>query len=97
MHDPQAATKGAELASGLGAIVLGAGLALVLPEWLRTYAFPLLIGGLLVHGAGMTLKYRLEARGGPPLWWERTLFWLCWVLLALLGIWIGAAALAIRQ
>jgi len=97
VHDPQAATKGAELASGLGAIVLGAGLALVLPEWLRTYAIPLLIGGGLVHGAGMTLKYRLEARGGLPLWWERALFWLCWVLLAMLGLWIAGAALATRQ
>jgi hypothetical protein len=97
VYDPQAATKGAELASGLGAIVLGAGLALVLPGWLRTYAIPLLIGGVLVHGAGMTLKYRLEVRDGPPLWWERALFWLCWALLALLGIWIAAAALATRQ
>jgi len=98
MHDPQAATrKGAELASGLGAAVLGAGLALVLPEWLRTCAIPLLMGGVLVHGAGMTLKYRLEARGGPPLRWERGLFWLCWALLAMLGIWIAVAALATRQ
>jgi len=97
MHDPQAAGKGAELASGLGAMVLGAGLALVLPEWLRTFAIPLLIGGVLVHGAGMTLKYRLEARRGPPLWWERALFWLCWGLLALLGIWIAAVALFARQ
>jgi hypothetical protein len=97
--DPQAATKtkGAELASGLGAIALGAGLALVLPEWLRTYAIPLLIGGVLVHGVGMTLKYRLEARSGPPLWWEQALFWLCWALLGMLGIWIAAAALATRQ
>ena len=97
MHDPQAATKGAELASGLGAIILGAGLALVLPEWLRTYAIPLLTAGVFVHGAGMTLKYRLETRGGPPLWWERALFWLCWALLAMLGIGIAAAALASRQ
>lgn len=91
------AIKRAELASGLGAIALGAGLALVLPEWLRTYAIPLLIGGVLVHGAGMTLTCRLEARGGPPLWWERALFWLCWALLAMLGIWIAVAALATRQ
>jgi hypothetical protein len=91
------AIKRAELASGLGAIALGAGLALVLPDWLRTYAVPLLVGGVLVHGAGMTLKYRLEARGGPPLRWERALFWLCWALLAMLGVWIAAAALATRQ
>jgi hypothetical protein len=89
MHDGRA--KGAELAYGLGAIVLGAGLALVLPEWLRAYALPLLIGGVVVHGVGMTLKYRLESRGGPPLWWERALFWLCWAGLAALGLWLVVA------
>jgi hypothetical protein len=82
--------KGAELASGLGAIVLGAGLALVLPEWLRTYAIPLLAGGVLVHGVGMTLKYRLANREGPVLAWEQALFWLCWACLAALGLWITA-------
>lgn len=91
MFGRSAATKGAELASGLGAIVLGAGLALVLPEWLRAFAMPLLVGGIAVHGAGMTLKYRLEARDGPPIWWERSLFWVCWASLAGLGIWIAAA------
>jgi hypothetical protein len=97
VHGQWAASKGAELASGLGAIVLGAGLALVLPESLRRYATLLLIAGVIVHGLGMTLKYRLEARDGPPLWWERALFWLCWACLAGLGIWITAAALATRQ
>lgn len=97
MPDRLAATRGAELASGLGAIVLGAGLALVLPEWLRVYAVPLLVGGVVVHGLGMTLKYRLESGRGPQLWWERTLFWLCWALLFALGIWIAAAALSTRQ
>lgn len=86
--------KSAELASALGAIVLGAGLALVLPGWLRSYALPLLAAGALVHGAGMTLKYRWELRSGPPPWWERALFWGCWAGLAGLGAWIAAAALA---
>jgi len=84
--------KAAELASGLGAIVLGAGLALVLPDGLRNYALPLLIAGILVHGVGMTLKYRLQSRSGPPLWWEGVLFWGCWVCLVGLGIWMAAAA-----
>ena len=89
MYGQPTATKGAELASGLGAVVLGAGLALMLPQWLRAYALPLLVGGVLVHGVGMTLKYRLETREGAMLWWERALFWLCWACLAVLGIWIG--------
>lgn len=83
------AIKRAELASGLGAIVLGAGLALIAPDWLRAYSLVLLATGLLVHGAGMTLKYRLETREGPQLWWERLLFWLCWVCLALVAVWIA--------
>jgi hypothetical protein len=86
--------KAAELASGLGAIVLGAGAALMLPEWLRTYALPLLAGGAFVHGVGMTLKYRLESRHGPTLWWERALFWLCWAGLAALGLWIAVVSAA---
>ena len=86
---PGGHVKAAELASGLGAIVLGAGLALLLPGWLRTYALPLLVGGVLIHGVGMTLTYRLESRDGPPLWWERALFWLCWACLAALGLWIA--------
>ena len=68
-------------------------MALVLPDWLRAYALPLLIVGVLVHGAGMSLKYRLESRDGPLVWWERGLFWTCWACLAGLGIWIGAAAI----
>ena len=81
--------KAAELASGLGAAVLGAGLTLMLPPSLRSYALALLISGVAVHGVGMTLKYRLESRDGPPLWWERTLFWLCWACLIALGIWFA--------
>jgi hypothetical protein len=92
MKNGQPATaKGAELASGLGAIVLGSGLALVLPEWLRAYAMPLLVAGIVVHGLGMTLKYRLETRAGAPLWWERALFWLCWMCLAALVTWLVVA------
>ena len=86
MRGRSTVTKAADLASGLGAIVLGAGLALVLPERLHALAIPLLVGGVLVHGMGMTLKYRLENREGPPLWWERTLFWLCWACLAVVSL-----------
>jgi len=83
------AAKVAELASGLGAIVLGAGLALVAPAWLRGYGGILLLAGVVVHGLGMSLKYRIEANDGGLLWWERALFWLCWVILGGLGAWIA--------
>ena len=86
---PRGHVKAAELVSGMGAIVLGAGAALMLPELLRAYALPLLAGGAFVHCLGMTLKVRLELRDGPPLWWEQALFWLCWLGLAALGLWIA--------
>lgn len=86
--------KAAELASSLGAGVLGAGLALVLPTSLRPDGWALLAAGALVHGAGMTLKYRLETSNGPRLWWERALFWLCWASLGTLAVWLGVSVLA---
>lgn len=94
MRSPSSIIKAAELASGLGAIVLGAGLALLAPDALRRYALVLLMVGLGVHGAGMTLKYRLDNREGPPLWWERALFWLCWACLISLAGWMGVRLLA---
>lgn len=94
MHGASGTAKAAELASGLGAVVLGSGLALVLPVWLRQYAVPLLVVGAVVHGVGMTLKYRLEAHARQPLWWKHALFRGCWACLAGLGLWIAATAVA---
>jgi hypothetical protein len=84
----RSAAKAVELASGLGAIVLGAGLALLVPDALRGYAIPILVAGILVHGVGMSLKHRLEAVERQPLWWERALFWFCWASLGLLAVWL---------
>lgn len=80
------AAKGAELASGIGAIVLGAGLALLAPALLSAYAVPILAAGIVVHGTGMTLKHRLESAARAPIWWETALFWLCWGVLAILAV-----------
>jgi hypothetical protein len=88
MRNPSSTIKSAELASGLGAIVLGAGLASLAPQLFQAHALTLLITGLVIHGAGMTLKYRLENRQGLPIWWESALFWLCWACLAVLAGWL---------
>ncbi len=88
MKNPSPTLKAAELASTLGVMALGAGFALLFPDELRRHALVLLAVGLVVHAVGMGLKYRLEHRMGPPLWWERLLFWLCWASLAGLAAWI---------
>lgn len=84
----RAAAKAAQLASGLGAIVLGAGLALLAPDILRYFSIPILVTGILVHGVGMALNHRLEADEHEPLWWESALFWLCWLCLGILAVWL---------
>jgi hypothetical protein len=89
MRSTPAAIKGIELASGLGAIVLGVGIGLFVPLPLHVYALPLLAASVLVHGAGMSLKYRLETHQGQAFWWEMVLFWLCWAILAVLAAWLA--------
>lgn len=84
-----ALVKSAELLSGVGAIVLGAGLGLLAPLLMQRHALPLLGAGVILHGAGMTLKYRLEAGGREPQWWDRTLFWACWALLLATLWWVA--------
>jgi hypothetical protein len=88
------AAKAAELASGLGAIVLGAGVGLLAPDALRGFGVPVLVAGALVHALGMTLKHRLENQERRLLWWENALFWLCWGCLGGLAAWAGFWILA---
>ncbi len=77
MHVRSTATRETELAPCLGGIVVDAGLALIDLEAVRAYPVSLLVASLVVHGAGMTPKYRHEGRESPPVWWERLLLWLC--------------------
>ena len=66
---PRGHVKAAELVSGMGAIVLGAGAALMLPELLRADALPLLAGLVLSWAAGLAVtavvsRFALKAQNG---------------------------------
>lgn len=62
------AAKAAELACGQSAIILGGGLALLVPDVLRGDAIPILVAGLLVQGSAWVLttgwKQSSENRSG---------------------------------
>ena len=81
--------KRAELLSSLGAGVLGAGIALLLPNQLAPYAIPILLLGLISHSVGMSQKHGLEQQGEVVrIWWAEALYWFCWLALAALLVWI---------
>lgn len=75
--------KVAELSSGVGALVLGAGLGALFPSWFAPAAGLVTVSGLALHAFGMWDKHRLEAANETenPLW-VTALYWLCWLLLA---------------
>jgi hypothetical protein len=93
--DLRRSLKNSELISGVGALVLGAGLGLLAPMLMRRYAVLVVVVGIALHGAGMTLKYHLERRqNGAGVWWERLLFWTCWLGLAVLAVWLTVRLLS---
>jgi hypothetical protein len=81
--------KRAELASGVGAGVLGGGLGLLLAPYLGSYAIIILVLGAFLHGWGMLDKHRMDAEAASSsIWWSDLLYWVCWVALLLLAIYI---------
>ncbi len=81
--------KKAELLSSLGAGVLGAGIALLLANFLASYAIPILLLGLVSHTVGMSRKHSLEQRGNNSReWWVEGLYWFCWLALTALLLYI---------
>lgn len=80
-----ARVKKAELLSPLGAGVLGAGIALLLPNQLAPYAIPILLFGLISHAVDMSQKHGLGQQGEAiRVWWAEGFYWLCWLALAAL-------------
>jgi hypothetical protein len=77
------AIKRAELLAAAGIFVLGTAAGAWYSDALNGYIAPLLVLGGVCHGIGMYAKHRLETTRGIRLpTWYRSLYWLCWVLLA---------------
>ena len=82
--------KRAELAGGLGALVLGAGLGAASPRLIGA-AWPVVLGiGLVTHAWGMWDKHRIESNSAIAPAWANTLYWICWALLALVAAYLLA-------
>lgn len=81
--------KSAELLSTLGAGVLGAGIALLIPNLLASYAIPILLIGLAMHSVGMVqMRAHEKQSNSPRVWWMEALYWFCWLALAWLFLYI---------
>lgn len=78
--------KRAELLSTIGAGILGAGIALLLPNILANYAIPILFLGLVAHAVGMFQMRAGQQHNNQRVWWMEALYWLCWM--ALIGLFI---------
>ena len=82
--------KRAETTSTFGAGILGAGIALLAADLLRSYAVPFVVIGLAMHAWGMFDKHRLESGTAiPRVWWAEALYWGCWAALVALGVYVG--------
>lgn len=82
--------KRMDLLGGLGAGVLGAGIALLFASQLQPFAVPAVLTGILTHGWAMYTKTKLErqAKMVQPKW-AIVAEWVCWVLLSVLVVLIG--------
>ncbi len=86
--------KRLDLLGGLGAGVLGAGVALLFARWLQPFAIPALLIGVVAHGWAMYRKSNLERQASidRPKWAVGAEL-VCWVMLAVLFVYVGYALL----
>jgi len=82
--------KQAELLSTTGAGVLGAGIALVFADQLHTFAYPLLILGIVAHAWGMYEKHSIEsAAQASRATWQEVVYRSCWLALLVLVVYVA--------
>lgn len=82
--------KRADLASGVGAGLIGFGLGAMAAETVAGLAPAILLVGLVLHGWGMLGKRAIERdqHAAEPRW-SLLLYWGCWLALALLVVVLG--------
>jgi hypothetical protein len=90
----QAQRERADLAGSVGAGVLGAGLGVLMADYIGGAGVLLIVVGGALHATGMLHKHRLEKREGEaPVWWHVLLYWACWVGLGGLFLYVAARRL----
>jgi hypothetical protein len=79
--------KRVDLASGVGAGILGGGLGALAAQYLDVgpYVAPLIVVGAMLHAWGMFERHRLDA-AAPRVWWGEALYWICWAILVAVGV-----------
>lgn len=82
--------KQLELLGGVGAGILGAGIALLFARSLQPYALPALVIGIAAHGWAMFAKSRLERQTGvrQPRW-AQAAEWACWLMILALMLYVA--------
>lgn len=80
--------KRADLLSSIGAGVIGVGIGVMLANILAGYTLPILLLGLISHSLGMFQKHRLEQGRYVHIVWIESVYWLCWLALAVLLVYI---------
>lgn len=84
-----------DLLGGLGAGVLGAGIALLFADALQGFAVPALVIGIAAHGYAMFARSRLERQANVELpGWAKGAQWVCWLLLAGLFLYVASTLIS---
>ena len=82
--------KLAELASTIGALLIGFGAGGWLAPAFQGWAIHIGALGIVLHSIGMYDKHRVErAATERRIVWVESLYWLCWLALAVGALWLA--------
>ena len=88
------ALKQAELASALGAGIIGFGLGVYFAGYFASYALWTIVIGVALHGVAMYKKAEMKP---TTLRWAKWLYWMFWAIIIVLAIYIVASIILSLQ